>query len=160
MRTVPMLLMAALAVSGCAAQAARDPAPAAASAMPGTTTAMSGLDGTEWRFVEVGGMTVPAGVTATLRLRDGRASGRTGCNAYGASWDLSADGGTKFGAVMSTRMACLAPAGAMQVERGVLEALQHAARIYRDGDTLTLLDASGKPLAKLVQDALIPGISK
>lgn len=153
MRAVPMLLLVALAMSGCAAQAARDPVPADSSAAPGTSATAPSLDGTDWRFIDVSGSPVAAGVTATLRLRDGRASGRTGCNAYGASWTVSADGGTRFGAVMSTRMACLSPTGAMQVERGVLEALQHAARIQRNGDNLVLLDASGKPLAKLAPDA-------
>jgi hypothetical protein len=37
----------------------------------------------------------------------------------------------------------------MRVERGVFDALEHTARIRRDADALVLLDASGKPLAKL-----------
>jgi hypothetical protein len=49
-------------------------------------------------------------------------------------------------------MACLEPAGAMQVERGVFGVLQRTTRLCRDGDNLVLLDASGKPLAKLVPD--------
>lgn len=95
---------------------------------------------------------MPNGVNATLHLRDGRASGRTGCNAYGATWEMHADGRAKFGAAMSTKMACLTPADAMQVERGVLDALQHTAGLRRDAETLVLLDASGKPLAKLAPE--------
>lgn len=151
MRPIPTMLVAALAITGCAAQAARDPAPppAASAAAPAATQA--NLDGTEWRFVEVNGAAVPNGVTATLRLHGSRASGRTGCNAYGASFETAADGSAKFSQAMSTKMACLTPAGAMNVERGVLDALRHTARIERQGDSLTLLDASGKPLAKLQQ---------
>lgn len=150
MRPIPLMLMAALAVTGCAAQAARDPVPPpSASAAAPAATAQGSLDGTEWRFVEVNGTAVPGGVNATLRLHGSRASGRTGCNAYGASFETGADGSAKFGQAMSTRMACLTPAGAMQVERGVLDALQHTARVERNGDNLILLDASGKPLAKL-----------
>ncbi len=150
MRPIALMLMVSLAVTGCAAQAARDPAPSSSAASPASTT-HADLDGTEWRFVEINGTTVPKGVTATLRLHGSRASGRTGCNAYGASFEAAADGSAKFGQAMSTKMACLKPAGAMDVERGVLDALQHTARIERQGDSLTLLDASGKPLAKLQQ---------
>ena len=149
MRPIPVMLVAALALSGRVAQAARDPAPPPAASASAVTQA--NLDGTEWRFVEVNGTQVPNGVNATLRLHGSRASGRTGCNAYGASFETAADGSAKFGQAMSTKMACLTPAGAMNVERGVLDALQHTARIERQGESLTLLDASGKPLAKLQQ---------
>lgn len=150
MRRVLLVLVATLALTGCAAQAARDPSPPPASVAPSRQPASGNLRGTDWRFVKVADTPVPAGVTATLRLQDGRASGKAGCNAYGASWETSADGRTKFGAVMSTKMACISPAGAMQVEHGVLDALQHAARLQRDGESLVLLDASGRPLAELV----------
>ncbi len=146
MRTTPFFLIAVLALAGCAAQAARDPAAAAA---PATHATPMNLDGTEWRFVEVAGTMVPAGVHATLRMRDGRASGKAGCNAYGATYQIAPDGSAKFGAAMSTKMACLKPEGAMHVEQGVLEALRRATRLERHGGDLVLFDASGKPLAKL-----------
>jgi len=151
MRPIPVMLVAALAVTGCAAQAARDPAPPPAASAAASAATQANLDGTEWRFVEVNGAVVPKGVNATLRLRGGRASGRTGCNAYGASFEIAADGSATFGQTMSTKMACMTPAGAMQVERGVLDALQYTARIQRSGGSLVLLDASGKPLAKLAR---------
>lgn len=149
MRPIALILMAALTVTGCAAQAARDPVPPPAASVASSATTQADLDGTEWRFVEVNGTAVPNGVNATLRLHGSRASGRTGCNAYGASFETAADGSAKFSQAMSTKMACLAPASAMQVERGVLDALQHTTRIEWQGDDLVLLDASGKPLAKL-----------
>ncbi len=151
MREVALLLLAALSITGCAAQARRDftPGMAASAARAGS---VADLRGTEWRFIEVEGTAVPSGVIATLHLRDGRASGNAGCNAYGASWETSADGGIHFGETLSTKMACLEPAGAMQVERGIFDALQHAARVRRGGGRLVLLDASGQPLAMLVPE--------
>lgn len=154
MRQVMFALVAALVMTGCAAQTLRDPVEAqdsSAAASSGTTP--SDLRGSDWRFVEVNGVPVPGGVNATLHLRDGRASGKAGCNAYGASWEISAGGGTRFGETMSTKMACFEPAGAMQVERGVFDALRHAVRMRGDGETLVLLDAAGKPLAKLAPDS-------
>lgn len=143
-----MLLGASIAtivLCGCRAYAAREPAPTAVANMNAT------LDGTNWKFVEVAGTAVPADVTATLRLKDGRASGKAGCNAYGASYQIAADGTAHFKQGMSTKMACLQPAGAMQVEHGVFQALQHTVRVERDGANLSLLDAAGKPLAKLAR---------
>lgn len=152
MRMTSFLTAAALCMAGCAAQTAlASPAPAPAASAASLATAQANLDGTQWRFIEVNGVAVPAGVTATLHLHDGRASGKAGCNAYGAAWERSANGSTKFGSTLSTKMACLQPAGAMQVERGVFDALGRTARIQRNGDTLVLLDATGKPLAKLAR---------
>lgn len=146
MRMTLFSLIVVLAMTGCAAQAARDPSAVAA---PVTHATSMNLDGTAWRFVEVAGTRVPDGVHATLRLHNGHASGKAGCNAYGATYEMATDGSVKFGAAMSTKMACLKPEGAMHVERGVLEALRRATRLERRGGDLVLFDASGKPLAKL-----------
>lgn len=152
MRPIPVVLATALAILGCAVQTVlASPAPAPAASAASVATTQTNLDGTQWRFIEVNGVAVPAGVNATLHLHDGRASGKAGCNAYGAAWERSANGSTKFGSALSTKMACVQPAGAMQVERGVFDALGRTARIQRDGDTLVLLDATGKPLAKLAR---------
>ena len=157
MRPISVILMAALAVTGCAAQAARDPVPQAASPASSTVSSVptaASLDGSEWRFVELHGAPVPAGVKATLRFRGGRAAGRAGCNAYGARYQIAADGSAKFTQTLSTKMACLQPVGAMQVEQGVFNAFRRVAKVaIVDGDLL-MLDADGKPLAKLVPAAL------
>lgn len=155
MRPIPVMLMAALAVTGCAAQAARDPAPpkAAVSAPAPSNTNLANLNGSEWRFVELDGQSVPAGVDATLRLSTGHAAGRAGCNAYGARYHIAADGSAGFMQTLSTKMACLQPRGAMQVEQGVFNAFRETAKVeMRDGE-LVLLDAAGKPLAKLRQQS-------
>lgn len=154
MRPIPVMLVAALAVTGCAAQAARDPVPPPAASAAAPSSAPSGaslasLDGSEWRFVELDGQPVPAGVHATLRLRDGRASGKAGCNAYGARYRIAADGSAEFKQTLSTKMACLQPAGAMRVEQGVFNAFRNTVKVAIIGGGLLMLDAAGKPLAKL-----------
>ncbi len=156
MRWIPFVLMAAMALAGCGVNATRDAAPAApppaatAPSAPSAAAIAGGLAGTSWQFSTVAGVPVPAAVTATLRFdASGHISGRAGCNSYGAPYTLTDDGTLHVGGVMSTKMACLQPAGAMATERGVFAALRAAARLQRDDDTLTLLDASGNPLATL-----------
>jgi heat shock protein HslJ len=148
-----ILVLAGLVATGCTAQAARDPAsaPAASSAAPaaGAAVDIGDLSGTQWRFVEVGGAAVPAGVPATLRFRGNHASGKAGCNAYGASFHVAADGSAGFTQNLSTKMACLQPPGAMQVERGIFAAFRSTAKVALEQGELVLLDAAGKPLAKL-----------
>lgn len=151
MRRMVFVLWAVIGVAGCSAQPVQSAArtPTGSSAAAPDNVQPGDLRGTSWRFVEIEGTAVPNDIIATLRLRGNRASGKAGCNSYGASWQMSADGGTRFGETMSTKMACLEPAGAMHVERGVFDVLQHAVRLRRHGDNLVLLDASGQPLAKL-----------
>lgn len=155
MRPIPVMLMAALAVVGCSAQAARDPAPAlaAASSSAPSNTELASLNDSEWRFVELGGQSVSPDVTATLRLRDGRASGKAGCNAYGARYQVAADGSAEFKQTLSTKMACLQPAGVMRAEQGVFNAFRNTAKLAIVNGELVMLDAVGKPLAKLVQSS-------
>lgn len=154
MHKVVFVLLAVIAVAGCAAQPVQRTAQDSVGGSAATPDAQgaANLRGTDWRFIEIGGRAVPEDVVATLRLRGNRASGKAGCNSYGASWQVSADGSTRFGETMSTKMACMEPAGAMQVERGVFDAMEKTARLRRDGDDLVMLDASGKPLAKLASD--------
>lgn len=151
MRRIVFVLLAVIGVAGCSAQPVQSAAQVStdSSAVTPDAAAPGDLRGTDWRFVEVEGTAVPNDVVAALRLSGSRASGKAGCNSYGASWQMSTDGGTRFGQIISTKMACLEPAGAMQVERGVFDVLQHAVRLRRHGDNLVLLDASGQPLAKL-----------
>lgn len=153
MRPISVLLMAALVVTGCAAQAARDPAPVQAASSASSTPNAASLDGSEWRFVELDGAPVPAGVTATLRFRGGRAAGKAGCNAYGARYQIAADGTAEFTQTLSTKMACLQPAGAMHVEQGVFNAFRNTAKVMIVNGELVMLDAAGKPLAKLAPTA-------
>ena len=165
MKIIAAALAATLLGCACTAQAARDAGPASAgAAIPvaqggndavagAAATGPSNLAGSHWRFVEVAGQAVPAGVQATLRLAaGGHASGRTGCNAYGATYRVDADGTAHFQRGMATQMACLAPAGVMTVQRGIYAAFAGTTKVAVDAGTLTLLDAGGKPLARLVRE--------
>lgn len=154
MRPMTILVLAWLAAAGCAAQAARDPTPAppASAAVPvaGAKVDIGNLGGSQWRFVEVGGAAVPPGVPATLRFRDNHAAGRAGCNAYGANFHVEADGTAGFTQNLATEMACLQPPGAMEVQRGIFTAFRGTTKVKLEQGELVLLDATGKPLAKLV----------
>ena len=99
--------------------------------------------------MEVAGAAVPPNVIATIRLRGGRTSGKAGCNTCGTGYHVAANGSVSFSQTIFTKMACLTPEGAMQVERRVLAALPHIAKVEIQGVGLVLLGAEGDPLAKL-----------
>ena len=121
--------------------ASHDPAPGAPDALQ--------LAGTHWRFVEAGGHDVPTGVNATLVFEsNGHVSGHAGCNGYGGPWSAS-NGALHFGGMISTKMACLQPAGAMSTEHEVFATLGNTARARMQQGRLILLDANGAVLATL-----------
>jgi heat shock protein HslJ len=78
---------------------------------------------------------VPAGVTASIRIADGNAEVRFGCNTGGGPVVVTADTLT-FGPMISTKMACEAGPGA--VEGAVTTVLQGTVPYSIDADTLTL----------------------
>jgi heat shock protein HslJ len=77
---------------------------------------------------------------------DGKVTGFTGVNRMSSSLDIAraAKGEFAMGPVASTRMA--GPPEAMQLETGLLGALQRATRYRIDGDHLVLSDASEEVL--------------
>lgn len=164
MRAIAFTLIAALLVGGCAIAAQPDAVPAGGAAMVAAPTgvaasksALAHLDGTHWRFERVAGARVPAAVTATLRFANGHASGKAGCNAYGAKYEVAANGAAQFQQTLSTKMACLQPKGAMQVEQGIFAAFRQAAKLEWRGGELVMLDARGHALAALTRvDAVHP----
>jgi len=84
---------------------------------------------------------LPAGVKVTAMFgTDGRVSGSSGCNTYNGPFTVDGQS-IKIGPVMSTMMACEAPA--MQTEQLYLKALSNAAKWSIDGGNLFLRDASG-----------------
>lgn len=142
MRSMPIIAAIIFALPGCAVSSAHDPAsttdtspPAASAPAPASTALM--LTNSHWRFTEIGGTTVPTGVNATLVFDgNGHVSGRAGCNSYGGAYQQAPDGALRFGAILSTKMACLQPTGAMQAEQGVFDALRRTARARMDGTGL------------------------
>ncbi|MGH8213204.1 MAG: META domain-containing protein [Rhodanobacteraceae bacterium] len=139
MRPFAFVLAVTLVLAGCATASPQSATPAA-----------PGLAGTQWRFVALHGKPIPGDVHATLRFDDeGRASGRAGCNSYGASFLAGGDGALHFGQMLSTKMACLQPTGAMETESGVMDALGHTAHARVGNGEMTLLDVTGTALATL-----------
>lgn len=87
---------------------------------------------------------VPFGVTATLRLDDGNASGSGGCNSFSGSYELEGQWLTFGDEFVTTVMACAGPAGAL--EDAYLPLLPRVSMWSVAGDELTLADAFGEAL--------------
>jgi heat shock protein HslJ len=103
------------------------------------------LEGTAWSLVEIGGRparaTSNAG-TPTLRL-DGaqRATGDTGCNSFAGPYELSG-GSLRFGALVSTRRACI-DEGLNRQESAYLRALEDTRSWRIAGASLVLSGDAG-----------------
>lgn len=85
---------------------------------------------------------VPAGVTASIRIADGRVEVEAGCNTGGGTVTLTAETLT-FGPIGLTKMAC--EPGAMDVERAVIGVLAGPVVYTIEADVLTL-DTGGAGL--------------
>jgi heat shock protein HslJ len=135
---VPTLAIALLPVAGCSAtprqpQAAAEPAVK----LP--------LEATVWECASVNDLAVTEGAAPTLEIaEDGKASGNSGVNRFGARAD--ADGAAiRFTMVVSTRMA--GPEDRMRLEASFLAALERARGFRIDGTLLTLMDEKGSVVA-------------
>ena len=89
---------------------------------------------------------MPPEVLATANFADARVSGSTGCNRYGGSYTITDDGALSISEVVSTMMACLPEADA--VERAMLTALDRTVRAQLGVDRLSLIDADGVELLR------------
>lgn len=77
-----------------------------------------GLEGTTWELVKMDEMLPLADTTITLTFNDGQAGGHSGCNSYGAAYEI--DGDTlELEDLMSTMMYCQAE-GVMDQETAYL----------------------------------------
>ena len=109
------------------------------------------LTGTYWNVKQVGALSfkpLKGGRDAHLRLdaKQKRATGYSGVNSFSGSFETGA-ASLKFGPLAATRRA--GPPQAMAFEAALFKALE-ATRSYRiAGATLELLDAEGKPQARL-----------
>ena len=116
---------AALALGTVAAAA-----PAASAHIGAPTNGLSG----SWA------RTSTAGATQTIVFKDGKVSGKAGCNRYFGTFTL--DGKTvDFGPLGSTLMACEQPI--MDDERAFLDALDGATKAKVKGKTLTISGPAG-----------------
>jgi heat shock protein HslJ len=119
--------------------------------MPPTGGPMRSVDASAWTLAWVPGFELPAQPLATLRLEGGQATGSDGCNRYTTPFTRNGSQ-LQFGSkAAATLMAC--PPEVMQVANA-FGAVLYGSRSYRiEYDTLTLLDAGGKPLAQLKEQA-------
>lgn len=135
--TFTALVMAGLIlVSGCNTES------------PGET---ADLKDTQWTLVSYadaqGEMVAPLpGTEITAEFTAEEIAGRAGCNHYFGSYDINGAELT-LGPVAATEMWCAEPEGTMAQEQAYLVALQATAGYRVEGETLTLLDADGAPLA-------------
>jgi heat shock protein HslJ len=105
------------------------------------------LTGTPWRVQSVnngrGGVaSVVQGTQLSATFgEDGNVSGETGCNMFRGPYTLT-DDTISFGALISTRRACLSEAATAQ-EQAFLAALAASSRVELTPNRLTLRDSSG-----------------
>jgi heat shock protein HslJ len=103
------------------------------------------LSGTRWSLVSIGGSPVLASESTSMQFEKGRLTGSDGCNRYTTIYNAS-QGTLKIGPnIAGTRMACARPV--MEEAKTFVEILGRTASYRRDGERMTLLDGSGRPLA-------------
>ena len=108
----------------------------------------AGLAGTAWRVVayNTGRRSVTGvgtGRAPTIEFGTaGGVRGFAGCNTFGGAWSEDA-GRIAIGPLRATKTACADPPDAMEREAALLQALESAASVRRDGDRLELRTATG-----------------
>ncbi|HMQ34723.1 MAG TPA: META domain-containing protein [Chloroflexaceae bacterium] len=156
------LLVAALALAGCAAPAAGSAEPAPPTQMPQAQTeppaappaeetddpmemSADTLAGTSWALSELGGAPpVAEGRPASLEFNaEGRVAGSTGCNRFMGGYSATAAELT-FGPLATTMMAC--PGALQDQEQVFIEILTHAAAYSVADGTLTITADDGRTI--------------
>lgn len=103
------------------------------------------LDSTHWQLVSLDGADLAAGTAITLSFGpDGSAGGSGGCNTYGGSYTLDADGRIAFTGVFSTMMAC--DPAIMDQETAYFAALQSASAYQLVAGQLVITYGDGQKL--------------
>lgn len=104
-------------------------------------SAGAGIADVEWRLSSIGGEPVlpPNRARPSLRIEGGGVVGNGSCNRYSGPVTLSGDGGIRFGALISTRMACADPVGSQ--EQRFFDALSQARYYLVVGQELRLFGA-------------------
>ncbi len=115
------------------------------------TNASGGVDlaqtipGKTWSAEAIGGRDVVDGTKVTLKIENGRVSGKAGCNGYGGPVEINGDR-IKFGALFSTKMACMG-GGVMEQESRYLNLLQSVTHgEVRSNGALVLTTGDGQTL--------------
>jgi heat shock protein HslJ len=137
------------------------PVPPTATAVPPTAVPPTAtpapvsnpLAGTSWSAVQIntgaGISTLLEGTSATASFSaDGQVSGNAGCNTFNAGYQVNGNA-LSINQPSSTSALCPDPEGLMEQEFQFLNALQSAATFTLEGNTLTILNASGQIAAIL-----------
>lgn len=130
-----------LLLAACAPQPS---APAAGTPAPDIAPSAA-LDGTGWILAELPEVPLTGQDDLTLRFEQGRASGTDGCNRFMGEYAATAST-IRINAGGGTRMAC--PPEIMAQALTYRNALASAQDYRIQGNTLTLLDASGSVTAR------------
>ena len=99
------------------------------------------LAGTKWKIETMGGTPPPVSAIVTAEFNDGRISGSSGCNSYGATYSVDS-GKLVLGDTAVTEMACQ-DAGVMQTEQSFLELLGMVRTYELSESRLDLMDEGG-----------------
>jgi heat shock protein HslJ len=102
------------------------------------------VEGRVWTAEAIGGKDVGDGTKVTLKIEGARVSGKAGCNGYGGPVEIHGDR-IKFGAIFSTKMACMG-SGVMEQESRYLKLLQGATRGEVRTDGALVITAEGGTL--------------
>ena len=104
--------------------------------------ASAGLEG-KWIAIALPGNRGPP----WIELRNGEVDGHAGCNAFGGTYTIAADGRLAFGRMTASKKLCMG--AAMESESRVLEALSRTADAKLEGDRLDLRDSRKTVLLQL-----------
>jgi heat shock protein HslJ len=109
---------------------------------PVNIPAGSQLPGTTWVLTELRGQPVIPGPEVTADFTNTEILGQSGCNSYSAPYS-STGLSLNVEQAVSTRMACMEPAGLMDQEQQFLQTLTQVSAFQVDGDVLRMQDAAG-----------------
>jgi heat shock protein HslJ len=106
------------------------------------------LAGTTWKIETMGGAPPPVTLIITAEFNDGRVSGSSGCNSYGATYTIN-NGKLEIGDIAVTEMACLEES-VMQFEQSFLELLGMVRSYSLSESRLDLMDEAGNAVLSFV----------
>ena len=115
--------------------------------LPSSPGNESGLLGTSWFLVEIGGdePISTSGSFPTITFGGGQAFGNAGCNYWGAAYTVEG-GNLSFDEIETTVMLCEIPSGVMEQEDAFVQMLNEAERFDLLDNRLTIFTSSGETL--------------
>jgi len=109
------------------------------------------LDGTAWLLVSLDGKDSLPGIDITAVFEGGSLHGSSGCNRFGASYEIHRDS-IEIREIQSTLMACIAPEGAMDQEQEFIARLSSSERYQIADGRLRLMSSDRDLLTFVPQD--------